>query len=533
MDPLWLTIAFICGFALKMIGLPPLVGYLIAGFILKFMGAQIGSTIPLISDLGVTLLLFTIGLKIKIKDIAKAEILGSTSLHMAVITGLYGIIIFFLSYIGFSLFADLSWKISVLIAFSLSFSSTVFAVKVLEEKGEMQSTHSSISIGVLIIQDIFAVLFLVFAAGKVPSLWALSIPIILFVIRPVIFYILDKSGHGEMLILYGFFMALIPGAELFKFSGLKPDLGALVIGMVIAYHPKAKELANTMMGFKDIFLIGFFLSIGLSGIPSMNIVFIALILALGINIKVILYFIVLTRFKLRARTAVNATLPLANFSEFGLIIAAVGAERGWIPESWLTIIAIALAISFVVSSPMNTYSHRIYYSIKKWLHIFETKKRLTYDKTFDIGEAEILIFGMGHLGRATYDQLKVQYDQKVLAIDYNEERVNQCSEFSRNVIHDDATDSEFWEQVKEKPLDQVKLVLLCMNDQKSNLYALERLKAINYEGQIAATAKYDDQVQELIQAGIDSAYNLYTEAGIGFSDQVCDALGTCGINIED
>ena len=532
MDPLWLTIAFIFGFIIKLAGLPPLVGYLIAGFALKYMGAETGTTIPVISDLGVTLLLFTIGLKLKIKDIARIEIIGSSTLHMLVVSSIYGGIIFLFSYLGVRSFSSLNWQTSVLIAFSLSFSSTVFAVKVLEEKGEMQAIHGSVSIGVLIVQDIFAVLFLVFAAGKVPSLWALLIPVVLFLIRPVIYFVLNRSGYGEILILFGFFLALVPGAELFTFAGLKADLGALVIGMITAYHPKAKELAKTMMGFKDLFLIGFFLSIGLSGIPSVTMIVAAVILALGINIKVFLYVVVFTRFKLRARTAVNATLPLANFSEFGLIIASVGAAKGWLPESWLTIIAIALSISFVVSSPLNTFSHRIYDAIRKWLHVFETKTRLAYDTAFDIGTAEILIFGMGHLGTATYDQLNSQYGQQVLALDYDEDRVREHQKKGRNVIHDDATDSEFWEKVREKPLDQVKLVLLCMNDQKSNLYALERLKAIKYTGQIAATAKYDDEVRELQEAGVDSAYNLYTEAGIGFSDQVCVTLGVCGLEPE-
>ena len=69
MDPLWLTIAFVLGFLLRTIGLPPLVGYLIAGFVLNAMGAQAGEFIHITSDLGVTLLLFTIGLKLKFKSI--------------------------------------------------------------------------------------------------------------------------------------------------------------------------------------------------------------------------------------------------------------------------------------------------------------------------------------------------------------------------------------------------------------------------------------------------------------------------------
>ena len=203
MDPLWLTIAFISGFAVKLAGLPPLVGYLAAGFILKFTGAESGPVIEQVSDLGVILLLFTIGLKLKLKDIARIEVFGSASVHLTLVSAVYGIALYLLSFSGLHLFAGLSVLTSALIAFSLGFSSTVYAVKVLEEKGEMQSIHGSLSVGVLIIQDIFAVLFLVFAAGKVPSVWALAVIPVLFLLRPVIYFLLNRAGHGEILIQIG------------------------------------------------------------------------------------------------------------------------------------------------------------------------------------------------------------------------------------------------------------------------------------------------------------------------------------------
>ena len=532
MDPLWLSIAFALGFAVRMAGLPPLVGYLAAGFILNAMGARSGVLIPIISELGVTLLLFTIGLKLKIGELARPEKFGSASVHMFLNTLLYGALLMALSLAGLRLFTAVDWTSALLLAFSLSFSSTVFAVKVLEEKGEMESLHGSISIGVLIVQDIFAVLFLVFAAGKVPSPWALLIPPILFIARPVLLFLLERSGHGEMLILFGFFMALVPGAHLFDVMCLKQDLGALAAGMLIAHHPKAKELAETMMGFKDFFLIGFFLLIGFSGIPTPDMLLLAFIIALGINFKVLLYLLVFTRFRLRARTAVNAALPLANFSEFGLIIVSISAARGLLEPHWLITLAVSLSMSFLVSAPLNTYSHRIYASIGRRLRLFETGRRLEYDRTIDIGDAEILIFGMGHLGTATYDQLRKQYGQRLLAIDYDGERVRNLRGEGRNVVQEDATDSDFWEKVARKPLDQVKLVLLCMNEHTANLQALEFLKSISYGGKIAATAKFDDEVRELREAGVDSAYNLYTEAGVGFADQVCSTLGVCGFIIE-
>ncbi|MFO7827873.1 MAG: cation:proton antiporter family protein [Bacteroidales bacterium] len=530
MESLWLAIAFVLGFGARFIKLPPLVGYLVAGFILHYMGAEKGELIKTISDLGIMLLLFTIGLKLKIKTLARKEIWAGTAIQMLLFVGIMTVLFYFLSFTNISYFKPFDSQKALLLAFAFSFSSTVFAAKVLEEKGELTSFYGIMAIGILIIQDLFAVAFMVFETGELPNIYALGIPLVLIFIRPVLFKILNTVGHGELLILFGFFLAFIIGAELFHMTGLKPDLGALVAGMLIANHKKAKEMADTLLGFKDIFLIGFFLSIGLSGMPTLSMLVVAIIVALTINLKVVLYFLVLTRFKLRARTAIFTSLSLANFSEFGLIITSLAVASGWLSNDWLIIMALSLSISFVISSPLNINAQKIYASIKNYLLTFETSQRLTYDKYYDIGNAEILVFGMGRIGRSTYDQLKEKYGKKVLGLDYDENVVLANQEEGRNIIQEDATDSEFWQRIPDGKVksSQVKIVVLCM-DQKSNLYALERLKAINYKGMIASTAEYTDELQKLKEMGVHLAFDQKAEAGMGFANHICENMDVCNI----
>jgi predicted Kef-type K+ transport protein len=531
MDPIWLTIAFTLGFLVRLIGLPPLIGYLVAGFVLNYFGAESGEFIKTVSDLGVTLLLFTIGLKLKIKTLLRKEIWAGSIIHMILTTVVFALILLFLSYTTVNTLITINLKLAFIVAFALSFSSTIYAVKILEDKGELNSPHGILSIGILIMQDIYAVLFIVFAAGKIPNVWVWVLPIALLLIRPILIFVLNRIGHGELLVLFGFFLALIVGAELFKFVGLKADLGALVIGTLIANHKRSKELADILLHFKDFFLVGFFLSIGFLGIPTKEILIVAFILALGLNFKLILYLLVLTQFKLRARTSVFTSLTLANFSEFGLIVASFAATANLISSEWIVAIAIALAITFIISSPLNTHAHSIYYSIKDKLLFFETSDRLEYDKTFDIGNAQILIFGLGKLGSAVYDQLNYKYGQSVIGLDYNLEIVEKLQAEGKNVILDDATDSEFWERIANSPIrsKQVKAVMLCMNDHKSNLFAIERLKAIDYGGFIAATAIHDDEIKELEKLNIHSVYNLYSEAGFGFADHACQKINEVNI----
>jgi predicted Kef-type K+ transport protein len=176
MDALWIIVAFALGFLARQVGLPPLVGYLVAGFALKASGVEHGYLIVEFADIGVILLLFSIGLKLRLRSLIRPEIWAGASIHMLTTVIVFGLGIFLLAAAGLSKFAVVDLKISLMIAFALSFSSTVFAVKTLEEKGEMYSLHGHVAIGILIMQDIIAVVFITASTGKLPSLWALAVP---------------------------------------------------------------------------------------------------------------------------------------------------------------------------------------------------------------------------------------------------------------------------------------------------------------------------------------------------------------------
>ena len=207
--PLALAIAFLLGFGARLIGLPALVGFLVAGFVLNALGVKDDETLKLVGDFGVTLLLFTIGLKLKVKNLARPEVWGGATLHALITTVIFSFVFYGLAIAGAPLFADLGPGTLVLIAFAASFSSTVFAVKVLEEKGEMSSLHGRTAIGILIMEDVFAVIFLTVSTGKVPSVWAVPLILGLFLFRPVMAWILDRVGHGELLPIFAMFSALL------------------------------------------------------------------------------------------------------------------------------------------------------------------------------------------------------------------------------------------------------------------------------------------------------------------------------------
>ena len=268
MDVALLITAFLLGFAAKRLGLPPLVGYLAAGFVLHFFGYEVTEAIEVVSELGILLLLFGIGLKLRPQTLARPSVWATATEFAAVATGIVGSLLLAIGALGIPLARDLDPGTAALVGFALSFSSTVFAVQALERTDESDSLAGRTAVGVLILQDIFAVAFLVVAGGTWPSPWALLVIPAFVLLRPVAGWFLDHSGHGEVLVLLGFTIAVGVGAGVFELLDLKPDLGALVAGILLSGHSRSGEMADRLLSFKDLFLVGFFLSIGLAGAPS-------------------------------------------------------------------------------------------------------------------------------------------------------------------------------------------------------------------------------------------------------------------------
>ncbi|MFK7849908.1 MAG: cation:proton antiporter [Akkermansiaceae bacterium] len=517
MDAILLAVAFFFGLIAQQFRLPPLVGFLISGFILQAFGHSGGAALGTIAELGVTLMLFTIGVKLRVRTLAQPEIWAGTSVHTLSVVA-----IFALSLLGVGTLAGtavgIDWQTALLLAFALSFSSTVFAVKSLTESGDMGAMHGRVAIGMLIMQDIFAVLFLTFSTGKIPSIWSIALLAALLLGRKSLGALIGRSGHGEMVTLCGLFLALVLGAKGFEIVGLKADLGALFVGILIGSHPKAKEVSKSLMSITDLLLVGFFLQIGLEGSFTLKGMLWALLFILILPIKSLLFFGILTRFRLRARTSWMAGISLSTYSEFGLIVMALGVSKGWLSSEWLVAMAMALSISILLVSPLGRRAEELYDPISNFLKRFETKGRHPGDLPIRTNGERIAIFGMGRVGLAAYQSLSHRFPGQVLGFDRDPKAVELHQQADRNVLLADATDSDFWERVSVR--DNLDLVVLAMPKHGSNVQAAKTLKRHKFEGVVTATGKFDDEVKQLRDFGLDTAFNIYSEAGLGFAEHV-------------
>ncbi|MGF1527149.1 MAG: cation:proton antiporter [Candidatus Competibacterales bacterium] len=502
----WIAAAFALGLGFYRLGLPPLVGYLAAGFALNVSGVSgaEGKTIDHLAHIGVLLLLFTVGLKLRLRNLVRAEVWGGGLLHMALWSGLMGLLL---------ITSGLDWGALGVLAVALGFSSTVMAAKVLEAKRELGAFHGRVAIGILIIQDLIALVLLTAGGEKPLSPWALGV-LALPLLRPVFLKALEWSGHSELVVLFGLLSALVVGGAGFEAVGLSGELGALLVGTLLADHPRTRELADGLWGLKEIFLVGFFLSIGLSGLPGPADALFALGLVALLPLKAGLFFFVLLGFGLRARSAFLTALSLASYSEFALITAAV------LLPSWLPALALTVACSFFIAAPLNRVAHGRDGRFEHRQRAFESRRQHPDEQPVSLGMAHVVVMGMGRMGTAAYDFLNARQERPV-GLDSDPAVVQHHLQAGRRVLYADAEDPGFWQQVY---LEKVRAVLLTMNDAESQLIATRQLRAKGYRGTVIASSRYEDEAEAIANSGADFTYLTYSEAGVGLAEHAWQAL---------
>ncbi|MCB1177306.1 MAG: NAD-binding protein, partial [Leptospiraceae bacterium] len=191
-------------------------------------------------------------------------------------------------------------------------------------------------------------------------------------------------------------------------------------------------------------------------------------------------------------------------------------SQGVLTGEWLIIIALAVSFSFIISSPLNKFSESIYTKIKPSLTKLETEKIHINDREIDVGNAKVLIFGMGRIGMGVYRELQNRGIQEILGIEHDPSRVKKLNQEGFNVISGDGGDSDFWLKLK---LDKfLKTIFLAMPSHSINIYAAKQAQKVGLNCRMAGIAKFPEEVVELNELGVIS-FNMYGEAGAGLAQK--------------
>lgn len=518
-----LTLASFVGFFIHRLRLPLVMAYLLAGVaisILGLFGQYLGIYNPhtlgifnFLPTIGIAFVLFLIGMELdmgEIRTLGRPIIVGSVS--QIIITTLAGFAL--AGFLGFN------QTESFYLGIGLAFSSTVVVIKLLLEKRDLVSLYGKLSVGILLIEDLVAILVLM-AISVNPSALNLGVqsvfPLALLVVKAVgLFlltfilskYVLAKIFDGVAKSVELLFLTAITWCFLFTtlalISGFSVVIGAFLAGVALASSPYHLQIQGKMRPLRDFFVTLFFVYLGtqvhltdLAG--SWPAVMIFTLYAL--IVKPALFLLILGTFGFRKHTLFQTALNLSQISEFSLIILLLGVGNGLVAPKILSIMAAVAVVSIILSSVMITYSKKLYSLFSPMLHFFEHHTKIHFWEASDGEELEdhVVVVGAHRVGGPVVKFLKKE-EIPFLVMDFNPHIVEELQKKDIRVIYGDVGDPEVLDGLS---LEKAKLVISTATDMGDNEILLHECKRRKVGATIIVRALDHEHATKLKNLGAD------------------------------
>jgi monovalent cation:H+ antiporter-2, CPA2 family len=366
-------------FFFQRLGIPAIVGFLLAGVVIGPHGLKLVSdvqTVGTIANIGVIILLFTIGLEMSLAEIALVR-------GYAIWAGLLQVLLTILAVAAICIYFDLPWATSLFYGFLVSNSSTAVILKIYSDRGETNALHGRIATGMLVIQDLSLVpmMLLIPALGSSASisvpvlLWALAKALlVVFLIILAARYLLPWLLHQVVLLrnrevftLFILFVSL-GTAWLTSSFGLSLALGAFIAGLLISESEYSHQMVADLLPLRDCFSGIFFVSVGM--LLNLSFVFADVLthFATLLSLIVIKAGVILGIFWLlygSLRLGLVLGMSFAQMGEFSFVLAQAGREHGLLSESGGQIFLTASIFSLIVAPFLIQWSHRLGFSLER------------------------------------------------------------------------------------------------------------------------------------------------------------------------
>jgi Kef-type K+ transport system membrane component KefB len=514
-----LLVAAVVGAVFRRLGQPVIVAYIAVGILLGPGLGAIEPDIPeiaLLAKLGISLLLFVVGLELDVRLIRRVG-------PVALATGLGQVA--FTSAVGFFIVLGLGYELihAVYVAVALTFSSTIIIVKLLSDKRETDHTHGRIAIGFLIVQDIVVVVALITlsALGTAPGPAAVApgrellatfargvvfIAVIAALMRWVLPPLLDRiARHGEILIIFAIAWAVglaAAGSAL----GFSEEVGAFVAGVSLASTRYRESIGSRLRSVRDFLLLFFFIDLGarmdvgqaLDQLPA--VVILSLFVLIGNPAIVMVIMTTLMRYP--KRTAFLAGVTVAQISEFSLIFAALGRDIGHIDDATVDLVTLVGLITIGLSTYLILNARRIYEWLERPLGVFERGRPRHVSLEDERLRPEIVVFGVGRYGAAVVRDL-AEAGREVMGVDVDPRALERCDDLDVTLVYGDADDPEF---VLDLPLEDARWVVSTLPDLPAAMALLQTLEETPFRGRVAMTVHDPDEAALLRAAGADRVF---------------------------
>ena len=480
---------------------PLIISYIITGIIISPFFLDIIRSFEIIeifAKIGVTFLLFIIGLSLSpkvIKEVGKVSLL--TGIGQVVFTSVIGFLIAKL--LGFS---DI---VAVYVAIALTFSSTIIIMKLLSDKKDVEKLYGKISIGFLLVQDIFVVILLlavpVLAQGSsLNDLEPTSIAIDVILILTIMvagYYGLPKlakviSKAKEFLFIFAISWGL-GIAALFDHLGLSMEIGALVAGIMFSTTPYRFEISSKMKPLRDFFIVIFFVLLGSQMVLEDIGEFIIPIIVFSAFILVgnpIIVMILMGLLNYKKNTSFKAGLTVAQISEFSIIFVMLGVQVGHLDDTILSFITMVGIITIGGSTYLILYSDKVYQYLSKYLSIFEKKNSKS---EFTIKTFDGVLFGYGTMGSSVAEIFK-NLNLHYLVVDHDPKVIDDLSKKEISCRFGDVGNSEFLADID---LSQSKIVVSTISHLEINLLLLDRIRSVNKKAVVIVVANNPNEANTL------------------------------------
>jgi CPA2 family monovalent cation:H+ antiporter-2 len=527
-----LVAAFVGGVIAQRLGLPLILGYILAGI---FVGPNTGGPtvgeihdIELLAEMGVALLLFAIGLHFPLSALTpvKRVALIGTPIQMA-LTIAFGY--------GLGQLLGLGWQASVWLGALISVSSTAVVLKTLSEQGVMNTLASRVIVGMLIVQDILVVPLLILlpqlenvgqglsrlgvaalqAAGFVAVMALLGVRVFPWLMAKVVSW-----GSRELFLISVVAVGLGVGYATYLF-GLSFAFGAFVAGMVLSQSEYSHQALADIAPLRDVFAMLFFVSVGMlidPGFMWREAPTILLVVVLVFAFKAALFAGIARGFGYGNIVPFAAGLGLFQVGEFSFVLARVGIGSGAIGERLYSIVLTTAAVTMALTPFAARLAPVLY---RRWRGRFPREEMRTFNLPETGLSEHVIVAGYGRVGGFVAGMLH-RLERPVVILDVNPGRVEEAEEAGLPVVFGDAAAEPVLEAAR---VDRARLFILTVPDPVGARLIIERVRRVNPGLHIVARSTTAEQLEDLGRLGVYEAVQPEFEAGLELGRQALVHLG--------